>query len=695
MPDIDEILQAQLEAIESGRPVEEVLQGLTDDAVDLEPLIKLASAVRELPHPEFEFEKAQAARQKVLAASQAITRPTPRRQPVGAMRQRGLFVPRFTTLAAMFLGALILLSAAGIWLAGPPGGRSALVTDVNGRVEAASLQGEPEWRTIYSGDRVYASEHIRTFGASEVTLVFYEGSRVTMGSNTDLALNTLAARWGKSLEVEIVQNSGKTDHSIVPLRGTNSSYVVNAPNASASVQGTTFSVAVSDNGQSLFAVHTGNVLVSNNRDQVSITAGQATLAKPDQTLESPAYIFSVQGQMTSSTSNTWTVAGVSIITNEKTSINGAPVVGDDLIVTGRIIASNTFIADNIEVALIPQPSASFTGVIQHQDEAVWLISDHYVLVNEESIVAADLLTGDPVLVTYTVLDGGEWLAQSIVSLDEAAETIPESATPSPVPGANPTLEFYPEEIEAAACDTREYTFEGSLVNEGEEDDDFAANVKLGWQIERGAEFVESIELINSSWQQIAAGDSTDFMLRVILNEAWLNAAGAEGHVILRVIVDQETNRPDHHKSRMTINITACNEIDPTDEPAPTEEPTQQPSITPVPRATPDYCTGNMVQPTGYRLSVRYKVEYEEIMGWFCKGFGFGEIDYVYTLAQQNNVTVDDIFAMKEKGKAWGQVKQELEEKVKPTQKPRPEKPEKEKTLPAVVPTKKPANTRKP
>jgi hypothetical protein len=70
----------------SGQPVEKVLQALPDEAHDLEALIKLASAVRELPHPEFEFEKAQAAT-KILAASQAITRPARRRPvPGGSLR---------------------------------------------------------------------------------------------------------------------------------------------------------------------------------------------------------------------------------------------------------------------------------------------------------------------------------------------------------------------------------------------------------------------------------------------------------------------------------------------------------------------------------------------------------------------------------------------------------------------------------
>jgi hypothetical protein len=96
--------------------------------------------------------------------------------------------------------------------------------------------------------------------------------------------------------------------------------------------------------------------------------------------------------------------------------------------------------------------------------------------------------------------------------------------------------------------------------------------------------------------------------------------------------------------------------------------------------------------------------YEEIMSWFCSGFGFGEIDLAYTLANQYKLEVEDIFEMKEPGKTWGQIKQDLleiekeKEKVKPTQKPRPDledlkptqkpKPVKERTLPAVVPTRK-------
>jgi hypothetical protein len=701
MSDIDEILQAQLEAIESGQPVDMVLQALPNEAHDLEALIMLASAVRDLPHPEFEFEQAQAAKQKILAASQAVTRPLPRRRPVQSGSMRWMLTPRFAALAAVFLVALIAVSAAGVWLAGPPGGRSAVVMDVNGQVEAASIENQSEWRSIYSGDRVYANERIRTFGASEATLVFFEGSRATISANADVVLNTILGKWGSSLQVGITQNSGKTHHNVVPLQGNNSSYVVQSPGATASVQGTTFEVAVSDKGQSLIAVHTGKVQVSNDRNQVFINAGQATRAQSDLTLEVPAYTFSVAGQMTSLTADNWTVEGITFTINEHTSISGEPVVGDDLIVTGRIAANNVFIADRIEVALIPQPSATFTGEIQNQGEDAWQVSDQTVLVNAATNIARELQTGDPVLVTFTALKDGERLAQSIASLDEAAETLLTSAIPSPVPGAKPDLVFYPQEQYSDTCGAQ-YSFEGILANEGKDEKDFAANVRLHVLTERDtARYIETIEIVGPDWERIEAGTETLFTIYVTMKDGWNQASEKDRNVVLQVALEGETNRPNQHKSTMTIHITACQEEEPTVEPSPTTEPTKPALPTPSPRLAPDYCTGQqeLDHPTGIRLAQKHEgTSYDEIMAWFCKGYKFGEIDLAYSLAIQNDVGVREIFEMKETGKPWGQVKKELIEKVKPTQKPRPSveelkptqkpKPEKDKILPAVVPTKK-------
>src|SRR5258708_3682668 len=60
------------------------------------------------------------------------------------------------------------------------------------------------------------------------------------------------------------------------------------------------------------------------------------------------------------------------------------------------------------------------------------------------------------------------------------------------------------------------------------------------------------------------------------------------------------------------------------------------------------------QPVAARLATSFNVDPGEIMGWFCKGYGFGEIAKAYLLAQKNSkLTVAQVFAMREAGQGWG------------------------------------------
>lgn len=93
--------------------------------------------------------------------------------------------------------------------------------------------------------------------------------------------------------------------------------------------------------------------------------------------------------------------------------------------------------------------------------------------------------------------------------------------------------------------------------------------------------------------------------------------------------------------------------------------------TPEPR-TNGICGSGEQQPHAVTLAERYGTTYEVIMGWFCRNNGFGEIDLAYQLSAQFGKPVEEIFAMRESGQGWGQIRQELEGKVKPTKKPKVE-----------------------
>ncbi|HLA98135.1 MAG TPA: DUF5666 domain-containing protein [Anaerolineales bacterium] len=71
------------------------------------------------------------------------------------------------------------------------------------------------------------------------------------------------------------------------------------------------------------------------------------------------------------------------------------------------------------------------------------------------------------------------------------------------------------------------------------------------------------------------------------------------------------------------------------------------------------CTGNETHPKGQMLADEHGVTYEEIMGWFCQRFGFGEIDLAYSLAEAyaaQGITAAQLFDMRHSGLGWGQIK---------------------------------------
>lgn len=115
------------------------------------------------------------------------------------------------------------------------------------------------------------------------------------------------------------------------------------------------------------------------------------------------------------------------------------------------------------------------------------------------------------------------------------------------------------------------------------------------------------------------------------------------------------------------------EVEPTEGPEETLEGSEtvepEPVETEAPRDNGICGNEDKQQPEAVTLAERYGVTYEEIMNWFCLNNGFGEIDLAYSLSQETEIPVEEIFAMRESGMGWGQIKQELQPKVKPTHKP--------------------------
>ena len=551
MIDLDELLQKNLAAIENGAPLETVLAELPPEAQELAPMLRLAAATRSLPnlmmHPD--LVRAQRVRVAEAAVHPRIMWPS---LPSWLTRSKAVFV------MGAGLGLLALVGLAiSLIAAGPVSAKSARLADPQGMVEVASSANSGDWHFIQSGEDISQGQRVRTYSASTVSLVFFDGSRTAIGPDSDLTLTTLTGAWGNVLQVEITQDSGLTTNDVVPLRGSGF-FLVNTPAGQASVHGTRFNVNVNPEGQTLFAVTHGSVQVKNSLSEVTLASGQATAVLPGKNLEKPGYQFTLQGPVTSIQSEQWIVDNIAFHVTDQTDILGTYKVGDAVLVEGRILAPGNWMADSISPVPDAGQKVTFTGVIQEMPgvPGTWQIGGITVEVNDQTKLGDDLKVGTPVEVTAVVLpDGSKMLATDIEPLEEQ-----EKPTATATFTATPT----------------------------------------------------------------------------------------------------ETVTP---SSTPTLTVTVTGTINPTVTGTPataTPTPSQTPTSTVVPKNDSSRCDNRtQQQPEALRLAQRFNVSYDEIMGWFCKGFGFGEIDLAYDLSHSSGMPVSQIFALRSSGLGWGQIKQQL------------------------------------
>ncbi len=68
-------------------------------------------------------------------------------------------------------------------------------------------------------------------------------------------------------------------------------------------------------------------------------------------------------------------------------------------------------------------------------------------------------------------------------------------------------------------------------------------------------------------------------------------------------------------------------------------------------------------PQAERIATDYNVPYDEVVAWFCQGYGFGTIKLAYAISIDTGTPVADLFAMFEGGQGWGEIMQALDYKA--------------------------------
>jgi hypothetical protein len=681
----DDLFQACLHALENGVPVQRLAAHLGRDDGETRALVYLVAALRDLPHPNPLLANARA-RLYMLRTRLGPSRSNNHR---GRAREPAHFwlhttgpsrIPVVAAAVVLALAAVALLGA-GLWQAGPRNAQAATLAEVSGQVQVASAGETSGWHTARDGERLRSGQRIHTGPGSSATLIFFDGSQSTLQAGTDLILRRVEGGWGNLLHVVLDQQAGKTDHRVVPFGGKHSSFLVLTPGGTASVHGTRFRVAVVPQGASRFSVGSGVILVANDRSQVYLEAGQAIAAQPGQGLESPGYQFSLQGLLTAMEADAWTVAGVSFTGLSETVVSGDPQLGDSVLVEGHIEQDGSWVADSLEPAVDGEGIHAFTGELQSMDGQTWQIGGSSLLVDESTQLGDGLQVGVLAQVDFEVLAGDQWHALSIQPLEN--QELTPTPTPTPDPAAEPVLAFEPDQAEIATCESS-VDLMAALSNTASDPSDYAAGVVLDTAVISGAEHVDLAEVVPSTWDRIEAGEQVEFDLYVDLASDW-NALPDGTQVQVRAFIASETNTLEGHAADLRLNIVK--DCQPVETGSPTETltatatttatatltPTQTITVTPTMTVPPEVtampvlistavstCTGADPHPAGAELAEDLGVPYEEIMGWFCQGFGFGNIKIAYGLSGDFGVPVEEVFAMKSGGMGWGRIRQALQ-----------------------------------
>jgi len=113
------------------------------------------------------------------------------------------------------------------------------------------------------------------------------------------------------------------------------------------------------------------------------------------------------------------------------------------------------------------------------------------------------------------------------------------------------LSFHPDELQAEGCATF-YSTTGALKNHGGEEANWAANVQIGYEIVKGAEYVTQVTVSPDFWPVIAGNETVNYTITVDTTAVWPSQKDKE--IKVRLYIAREDNQPGHHQTQAHFTI---------------------------------------------------------------------------------------------------------------------------------------------
>lgn len=280
--------------------------------------------------------------------------------------------------------------------------------------------GEEPWTAVTQATLLHSGDRVRTGPLSTAQLHFFDGSRSTLGPDSEISLDTVDAKRPSAgfRTVVLSQPYGESEHQVQFRNDAGSRYQVKTPTGSGVARGTAFRVTVDEDGGADYTVSEGRVDVSNQNRTVQVTAGQMTSFAADAPPAPPAFLVTGEG-IVSEMGDVWMIAGQPFAVDEDTEIVGEPQIGDLVQVAGHLQEEGPPLADRIEL-LRPSPESSFhlTGLVQTIEANVWVIAGQTISVTAETDIDEGIVEGDRVRASGLILPDGTLQAEEIQLLDD-------------------------------------------------------------------------------------------------------------------------------------------------------------------------------------------------------------------------------------------------------------------------------------
>lgn len=436
------LLQESLERLESGESLETSQQSLP---VEEHFSLSLASRLRTAAWPHRDPQNVNAQRQHIIALYTQEAKMDPQNKPRYNLFKDWRLPVVISAAVVVLLLVCGMMTAFGIggalWLgtqraSGPPPSNlditeqietvespavvfdpleslaphEALLTDFYGLVE---IQVDEAWLAVSNDTILTVNAHLRTASFSNVSLTFKDGSLAQIGPNSEVSIETLVADPATNTrEIALMQWSGESRHSVVPLETSAASYQVNTPSAQGRVKGTQFHVRVVPE-QTAWYVDNGAVEVSGQETSVQVGAGEMTSVVMDDEPTNPVYFIAGQGEVVL-IGESWVIGDLTYQTHAQTIIIGNPQVGDLVFFEGHLLENESRVADLIVlVRRNPANTFTLTGEVQAMDDTLWTVNGQTVAVTDLSDVEEVIVIGDLVRIKGIIMGDGTLQAEEV------------------------------------------------------------------------------------------------------------------------------------------------------------------------------------------------------------------------------------------------------------------------------------------